>query len=126
MSKIKLIIIMGFFASFFGIKAQTNEYIKVLTVSEFKAKIADKKVTLIDVRTPKEFKAGNIKNSKNIDFFDPEFTSNFSEFKKDVPIYVYCQSGGRSNKAAKKLEALGFTNIYDLKGGYSSWKTQIE
>ena len=125
MSKIKSLIIMGFFASIFGMNAQSNN-IKVLTVTEFKEQIDTKKVALIDVRTPKEFDAGNIKNSKNIDFFDPEFITCFSDYNKEEPIYVYCQSGGRSGKASKKLEELGFTKIYDLKGGYSSWKTQIK
>ena len=38
-------------------------------------------------------------------------------------IYLYCQSGNRSGKASKMLAALGFTKIYDLKGGYSGWKS---
>ncbi|WP_237708865.1 rhodanese-like domain-containing protein [Gillisia marina] len=124
MSKLKILIIMGFFTSLFGLKAQTSEHIKVLDVTEFKEHISDKKVVLIDVRTPSEFNDGNIKNSENIDFYDRDFSNCFSNFKKDEPIYVYCHSGGRSNKAAKMLAKLGFTKIYDLKGGYTAWKSQ--
>ena len=122
MSSLKLVIIMGFFASIFGLNAQTSKEITVLDATEFKEKISEGKVALVDVRTANEFNAGNIKNSVNIDFFDPQFLSCFSDYDKDEPIYVYCQSGNRSGKASKKLAELGFTKIYDLKGGYSGWK----
>jgi len=124
MSKIKLIILMGFFASIFGLNAQTTDEITVLDATEFKEKISKGKVTLVDVRTANEFKAGNIKNAVNYDFFDPQFITCFSDYDKDEPIYLYCQSSNRSGKASKKLAALGFTKIYDLKGGYAGWKSK--
>tara|TARA_R100000935_G_scaffold55018_1_gene84565 strand:+ start:565 stop:945 length:381 start_codon:yes stop_codon:yes gene_type:complete len=122
MSKLKLVVIMGFFASIFGLNAQSIKEIKVLDATEFNEKISEGKVALVDVRTANEYNAGNIKNAENIDFFDPQFITCFSDYDKDEPIYVYCQSGNRSGKAAKKLAELGFTEIYDLKGGYSGWK----
>jgi rhodanese-related sulfurtransferase len=123
MSKLKLVVIMGFFASLFGLNAQTIEEITVLDATEFKEGISKRKVALIDVRTANEFNAGKIKNSVNIDFFNPQFISCFSEYNKEEPIYLYCKSGNRSGKAAKKLAKLGFTEIYDLKGGYSGWSS---
>ncbi|RKS53379.1 rhodanese-related sulfurtransferase [Gillisia mitskevichiae] len=122
MSKLKLVIIMGLFASIFGLKAQSIKEITVLDATEFKEEISEGKVALVDVRTENEYNAGNIKNSVNIDFFDPQFITCFTEYDKEQPIYVYCQSGNRSGKASKKLAALGFTKIYDLKGGYAGWK----
>ncbi len=122
MSKLKLGILMGFFASIFGLNAQNSDAITVLNATEFKQKISEGKVALVDVRTANEFNAGNIKNSVNIDFFDPQFMTCFTDYDKNEPIYIYCQSGGRSGKASKQLAALGFTKIYDLKGGYSGWK----
>jgi rhodanese-related sulfurtransferase len=38
----------------------------------------------------------------------------------DMPIMVYCQSGARSSQAARRLSALGYTQIYDL-GGIHRW-----
>jgi rhodanese-related sulfurtransferase len=123
MSKLKLVVIMGFFASLFGLNAQTIEEITVLDATEFKEGISKRKVALIDVRTANEFNAGKIKNSVNIDFFNPQFITCFSKYNKEEPIYLYCKSGNRSGKAAKKLAKLGFTEIYDLKGGYSGWSS---
>ena len=39
----------------------------------------------------------------------------------DQEILVVCRSGGRSNSAANFLDSQGFTNIYDMMGGMSSW-----
>ncbi|MEC8830755.1 MAG: rhodanese-like domain-containing protein [Bacteroidota bacterium] len=34
---------------------------------------------------------------------------------------MYCQSGNRSQRAARKLVKMGFTEVYDLRGGYRTW-----
>ena len=41
---------------------------------------------------------------------------------KDKPVYLYCRSGARSQKAARKLIDMGFEKVYDLKGGFMRWK----
>ena len=40
---------------------------------------------------------------------------------KDIPVYVYCRSGGRSASAARKMEELGFVKVYNLDGGIGGW-----
>jgi thioredoxin 1 len=40
-----------------------------------------------------------------------------------VPVYVYCLSGGRSQKAAEQIRALGIVEVYELEGGFLKWKT---
>lgn len=115
----QIIIVMSFMSMLFG-TAQDSR-IKVLPVETYKEAINSGKEQLVDVRTPKEFKAGHIKKSKNIDFFDPSFETQFEKLDKQKPLYIYCRSGNRSRKAANKLVAMGFTEIYDLKGGYLNW-----
>ncbi|MBR6328409.1 MAG: rhodanese-like domain-containing protein [Lachnospiraceae bacterium] len=44
---------------------------------------------------------------------------------KDVPILVYCKSGGRSVKAAAILDELGYTQVKDF-GGIKDWPFEIE
>jgi rhodanese-related sulfurtransferase len=39
---------------------------------------------------------------------------------------LYCKVGGRSGKAAKKLKEAGFTKVYDLKGGFDKWKSNLK
>ena len=90
----------------------------------FKLKTENKDIQLIDVRTPKEYDEGHIKNATNIDFFDTSFYTQMSVLNKDAPLYIYCRSGGRSGKAAAILKEQGFKEVYDLKGGILDWKQQ--
>ncbi|MBO0320686.1 rhodanese-like domain-containing protein [Muricauda sp. CAU 1633] len=96
--------------------------IKILDREEYKEAISKGKVQLVDVRTRAEFMSGHIKGASNIDFFQGSaFESAFSKMKKEKPIYLYCQSGNRSQKAARRLVEMGFQEVYDLRGGYRTW-----
>ena len=87
--------------------------------------VSGKKVQLVDVRTAREYRSGHIKNALNIDFFDAaNFSKSFEKLDKKKPIYLYCRSGSRSKNAARKLLAMGFSEIYDLKGGYQRWNNE--
>jgi len=114
---------MSFINSLFGEKSASTDAIKVLDVAAFKEAISAANVQLVDVRTKLEYKAGHIENAVNIDFFDrSNFNENFAGFDREQPIYLYCRSGNRSQRSAKKLLKIGFKKIYDLKGGYKAWK----
>lgn len=113
---------MSLFSFLFGSGKQKTNSLVVLDKPSFKMAILSKKVQLVDVRTPNEFKDGYIKNAVNIDYFNKsKFTTAFARFNKEEPLYIYCRSGNRSRKAAKQLHNLGFEKIFDLKGGYMNW-----
>lgn len=114
---------MSFLTSLFGNKTKSTDQIEILDLATFKEAITAEKVQLIDVRTGFEYKAGHIEKAINIDFFDrANFNENFSDFDREKPMYLYCRSGNRSQRTAKKLLEIGFKKIYDLKGGYKAWK----
>ncbi len=113
---------MSIFSFLFGSKQSKDSAIKRISASEFKEKINQKNVQLIDVRTPSEYKSGRIGKAKNIDFYSGKFNVEFNKLNKNEPIYLYCRSGNRSRQTAKKLEAMGFKEIYDLKGGIMSYR----
>ncbi|MAO09123.1 MAG: rhodanese [Alteromonas sp.] len=112
---------MSFFTSLFG-AAQETDTIKILAKEAFKTAIEKDSVQLVDVRTPQEYQAGYIKDAINIDYFDQAtFQQEFDKLDKNEPVYIYCRSGNRSQKAAARLDSLGFKKIYDLRGGYLGW-----
>ncbi len=114
---------MSVISNLFGSKKYQSDRIEVLDVDTFSTAVAKDKVQLVDVRTVNEFKGGHIKNAINIDFFKAGgFQKAFGKLDKDKPVYVYCRSGARSKKASHKLFDMGFSKIYDLKGGYMQWK----
>jgi len=76
---------------------------------------------IIDVRTSKEFDSGHLVEATNIDFYSDNFEEKLKIVSKDIPIYVYCKSGGRSAIAASIMEKLGFNKVYNLLGGIEAW-----
>ena len=101
----------------------TNEPIyKVVSSDEFAGMLKNQTdVQLVDVRRPTEFAQGHIEDALNIDFFGTAFTKEFEKLDKDKPVLLYCRTGKRSKASAKKLSAMGFQEVYDLKGGYLGW-----
>lgn len=118
----KLLLLTLFFTASLITQAQVEPQSSILNAPTFKDSISQKKVQLIDVRTPQEYQEGHIPEAVNIDFFSENFAKDFQKFDKKQPIYIYCKSGNRSGKAAKKLSELGFEKIYDLEGGFSHYK----
>ncbi|MCP4975567.1 MAG: rhodanese-like domain-containing protein [Maribacter sp.] len=113
---------MSFFSSLFGGSALNSDKFEILDKNTFKEAIQQKKVQLVDVRTPREYKGGHIGKAINIDLFQGgSFKQAFEKLDKNKPVYLYCRSGSRSKKAAQKLLDMGFEMVYDLKGGYMSW-----
>ena len=113
---------MNFFSSLFGGSALNSDKFEVLDKNAFKAAIRQKKVQLVDVRTPREYKGGHIGKAINIDLFQGgSFKQAFEKFDKNKPVYLYCRSGSRSKKAAQKILDMGFEKVYDLQGGYMRW-----
>ena len=77
---------------------------------------------IIDVRTNEEFVSGHVYDATNIDYYSSDFKEKLDLVQKDVPILVYCRSGGRSSRAANIMQSLGFNEIYNLSGGIVTWK----
>ena len=102
-----------------GCNAQKFESIPAKQFSE-KIKTTPKP-QILDVRTKAEFETGHIENAINIDWNAANFDDKINIFDKTKPIFVNCQLGGRSKKAANKLVLLGFNTIYELDGGIASW-----
>ena len=52
-----------------------------------------------------------------------EVQARVDEFPEntDAKTVVYCRSGSMSGVAAKKLVELGYTNVYNLDGGFQAW-----
>lgn len=78
---------------------------------------------LLDVRSPMEVRAGGIKGAVNIELDSLRDRIGEIPIAKDAPIYVSCQVGQRAYLAIRILKGHGFTNIYNLAGGYSTYKT---
>ncbi len=77
-------------------------------------------VTLLDVRTPAERKAGSIRGSVHIPL--DQLARRAGELKKyaQTEIVCFCQTGSRSGAAARTLKKAGY-KTGNLKGGIAQW-----
>lgn len=84
--------------------------------------VKEGKVTVVDVRSPEEYKEEHIAGAKNVDFFTEDFARQLDKFDKSKPYLVHCGSGKRSTSSLKVFEKLGFKNLFHLDGGIAAWK----
>jgi rhodanese-related sulfurtransferase len=86
--------------------------------------------TYVDVRSAAEYAMGHPAGAVNVPLLDsdpatgqmapnPEFVHVMKgNFAPDAKLLVGCQMGGRSARAAQVLEAFGFSDVSNVRGGF--------
>jgi rhodanese-related sulfurtransferase len=97
---------------------------KEVTVQELKQKMDNNEdFQLIDVRETFEYETSNL-NGENIPLGGILIEAD--KIATDKPVIIQCRSGKRSAAAVMQLEQLGFTNLYNLKGGILAWQEAFD
>ncbi len=91
-------------------------------------------IPVVDVREPAEYAAGHVPGAVNIPRGVLEFEidghpavngiKDSALGHRELPIVLYCRSGGRSALAAEALKRLGFVEPLSLAGGFNGWVEQ--
>ena len=79
---------------------------------------------LLDVRTPQEYREGHIPGSKNVPLQQLDKIRSVAD-DQNVPLFVYCHSGGRSRQAASMLQHMGYANVQNI-GGITAYSGKVE
>lgn len=81
-----------------------------------------RRVVLIDVRTPVEFREVHASPARNLPL-DRLNTAAFAgeRFGAEEPLYLICQAGGRGAQACEKLAKAGYSNVVNVEGGTQAW-----
>ncbi|WP_438445710.1 rhodanese-like domain-containing protein [Gorillibacterium sp. sgz5001074] len=74
---------------------------------------------LIDVREAHEFHQGHIPGATNLPL--SRLNDRWSEIPQAKELFLYCQSGARSKRAASVLIRKGYGPVSHLKGGLAVW-----
>ncbi|CAM3735473.1 rhodanese-like domain-containing protein [Cytobacillus oceanisediminis] len=96
--------------------------VKTLTEDQFRE--GYRKAQLIDVREPNEFENGHILGARNIPL--SQMKTRMKELRPDKPVYLYCQSGMRSARAAQFLHRKGYKDLSHLQGGFKKWSGKVK
>ncbi len=76
--------------------------------------------TIIDVREPEEFAGGHVPGAVNLPQAD--LATRLDEVPRDRPVFVICQGGFRSLRAAQFLKQRGLSDVASVKGGTEAWR----
>jgi rhodanese-related sulfurtransferase len=86
---------------------------------------ADPDVILVEVLDEDAYLQGHLPEAVNVPLgpdFDDQIENIVSD-RKDRPVIVYCQNSDcpASADAAKRLERMGYVNVYHYSGGKDDW-----
>ena len=96
----------------------------VKTISEEEFRQGYRKAQLIDVREPNEFDNGHVLGARNIPL--SQLKMRKGEIRADKPVYLYCQNGMRSGRAAQFLHRKGYRQLTQLQGGFKKWSGKVK
>ena len=79
---------------------------------------------IIDVRTSEEFAGGHIEGAILIDFNSENFIDEIGKLDRNLTYLIYCRAARRSSLALDDMKDLGFTKVYNMKGGIVRWEEE--
>ncbi len=94
---------------------------KVVSPAEMTHLINVDKAAVVDVRDEKSFARGHIVDALNIPHSSLKKYMNKIESLKDKPIVLVDEMGQHSGFVGKELKKQGFSRVFRLKSGISSW-----
>jgi rhodanese-related sulfurtransferase len=82
-----------------------------------------KKIDLIDVRTPVEYREVHVEFARNVplDELDPATMMQARNGSATDSLYFICRSGSRGQQAGEKFVKAGFSNVINIEGGTMAW-----
>jgi len=99
---------------------QHPEQLTDLTPDAVEQQIIENNPVIIDVRTPKEYRAGHIPGAVSLPL--GKESAILEQCPPETPLILICKTGHRSQAAASTVLQLGYTQVAHLKGGMNLWK----
>ncbi|MDF1576235.1 MAG: thioredoxin domain-containing protein [Bacteroidales bacterium] len=119
MNKYLLILLLQ---TFMILASGQSEDVNQLDSKKLNSILENERVTLIDVRTYSEFANGHIEAAGQLNYYALDFRKKLLLLPKDKPVYLYCNTGYRSKKAAEFLVGNGYDQVYNLERGIMEWE----
>lgn len=100
-----------------------SESVPFISPKELHSQMQRNKPVLLDIRSKREHDVSYIPGSRFIEY-DEFKESDVAKYSRTDTVILYCAVGYRSEKIGEKLQAMGFTNVYNLYGGIFEWKNE--
>lgn len=96
-----------------------------LTPLEVRARLdAGDDIDLVDVREPHELEKARIEGARLVPM--SAFEASIPTFDWGRDVVLFCKVGGRSARAARRLQAAGFTRVWSMAGGILRWSAEVD
>ncbi len=103
-----------------GEEVQEKKHPHVVSNDDLEKLVAeDGDIIVLDVRESAEFAFHHIPGAVSIPL--GELEERAGELDGEVPVYVVCRTGSRSDLAARMLDAKGFKDVKNVIPGMSQW-----
>ncbi|CAN5393658.1 hypothetical protein BH23VER1_BH23VER1_13160 [soil metagenome] len=122
LASLALAIVISATAAVAADQEPTYKNVDAAAAAKLVAEDTEKKVQILDLRTPAEFAESHLKGAKNIDFLGEDFAEKVGALDRDKTYLIHCASGRRSTPAFEKMRELGFESVIHLDGGMAAWK----
>jgi rhodanese-related sulfurtransferase len=108
---------------FLKIVEDAKRRIKEVTVGETRDRMtANADAKLVDVREDNEWDAAHAAGAIHLGKGIIERDIEAAVPEKSTELILYCGGGYRSALAADVLQAMGYTNVFSMAGGWKAWK----
>jgi len=105
--------------------ASTAAPVAEILPAELQARLAaGDRIDLVDVREPPELELACLEGARSVPLSG--FEAAIAGFPRDRDIVLFCKMGGRSAKAARALQAAGYTRVWSLAGGILRWSEDVD
>ena len=104
-----------------SVAKDSSNVLRSVSAQQLAAIASSENINLIDVRTPGEFSTLKIEGSVNFPFERLDPAALLGQLGRNTPVYCICQTGTRSQLAAERLRAAGFSKVIHVDGGTNSW-----
>ena len=102
--------------------AQVKKEIKEMSIHQLREALANKSITLVDIRELDEWTQGKIDGARHLPRGFLEFQIENIAIDRSTPLALICAGGVRTALAARSLQEMGYQNVYSVAGGFGAWK----
>ncbi|HZF25056.1 MAG TPA: rhodanese-like domain-containing protein [Steroidobacteraceae bacterium] len=79
---------------------------------------------VVDVREAAAFETGHIVDARHVPLKDLAASADTLKRHKEKPVITCCESGMDGGAAARELGKLGFSKVFNLRGGLAAWRQE--
>jgi len=98
------------------------EQLPAISPKALKSLMPDKRVKIIDLRTPREYQNGHLRGAELLDLNDACFAGKIEELGLADTYIVYDNEGEKSESAIQLMKAQGLKSVRNLDGGIEAWR----